>query len=464
MAKGTTDSHSAAPTADTATSMTNQSSPASASGGLSANRANDCEATQIASRSPAPVNKPLNVEEASAQLLAAAREIGGSEQLPTMECLGRVLAEPVISSTDLPGWDNSAMDGYALRAADLQASGGWLPVSQRIPAGQCGTPLTLGTAARIFTGAPLPEGADSVVVQEVCEPEHDSVRINAEIRAGDNIRRRGEELHAGTQVLEAGTRLGPQHLGLAAGVGAGQLQVYRRLRVAVLASGDELVMPGEPLGPGQIYNSNRFLFRALLQALGCEVIDLGIVQDDREATLVALSNAAEQADLVMASGGVSVGEEDHVRPAVEQLGSLDLWRVAMKPGKPLAFGRIGDTPFIGSPGNPVSLFVTFCLFARPFIERMQGVRDAGLPIPLWLPAGFELTKPVKRRDYQRARLEVDAAGKPTIQVFRSTSSAALSSLTWANGLAVIPPGETIAIGDPVAFLPFSELVPGGASR
>jgi len=419
--------------------------------------ANDCEPGSISS-------KPLSVEEASAQLLAAAPIIASSEPLPATECLGRVLAEPVISATDLPGWDNSAMDGYALCAADLPLGGGWLPVSQRIAAGHCGTPLTPGTAARVFTGAPVPEGADTVVVQEVCEPEGDGVRVNAEIKVGANIRRRGEELPAGARVLETGTRLGPQHLALAAAVGAGQLRVYQRLRVAMLASGDELVMPGEPLGLGQIYNSNRFLFRAFLQALGCEVIDLGIIEDNRKATITALSTGAELADLVLASGGVSVGDEDHVRPAVEQLGRLDLWRVAMKPGKPLAFGHIGDTPFIGSPGNPVSLFVTFCLFARPFIERMQGVRDAGLPTPLWLPAGFELTKPVKRRDYQRARLEIDATGKTSVQRFHSTSSAALSSLTWANGLVIIPPDETIAIADPVAFLPFSELVPGGASR
>ncbi len=464
MAKVRSNSRGAPATAqseDTATSSINQGSPASTSGSLSANRLNDCEPSRGSSTTP--LTKPLSVEEASAQLLAAARTIEGSELLPTSDCLGRVLAEPVISGTDLPGWDNSAMDGYALRAADLQASDGWLPVSQRIAAGQCGTPLTPGTAARIFTGAPVPEGADTVVVQEVCEQDGDRVRVNAEITAGANIRHRGEELEAGSQVLEAGTRLAPQHLGLAAGVGAEQLRVYRRLRVAVLASGDELVMPGEPLGPGQIYNSNRFLFRALLQALGCEVIDLGIVKDEREATVAALSTAAEQADLVLASGGVSVGEEDHVRPAVEQLGSLDLWRVAMKPGKPVAFGHIGQTPFIGSPGNPVSLFVTFCLFARPFIERMQGVQDAKLPIPLWLPSGFALSKPVKRRDYQRARLEIDAAGQTRVQRFHSSSSAALSSLTWANGLVVIPPDATIAIADPVAFLPFAELVPGHQS-
>jgi molybdopterin molybdotransferase len=391
-------------------------------------------------------------------LLGQARPPAETEALPTADSLGRVLAEPVVSGVDLPYWDNSAMDGYALRAEDLAVHDGRLPISQRIPAGHCGEPLMPGTAARIFTGAPVPEGADTVVVQEVCAPEGDAVRVSAEIKPGANIRRRGEELMAGTVVLAAGTRLGPQHLGMAAGVGAAELRVHRRLKVAILATGDELVMPGTALGPGQIYNSNRFLFRALLETLGCEVIDLGIVADDREATVEALRDAAGQADLVLASGGVSVGDEDHIRPAVEQLGRLDLWRVAMRPGKPFAFGRLGETPFIGSPGNPVSLFVTFGLFARPFIQRMQGMPNAGLPQALPARAGFSLSKPVKRRDYQRARLSVDADGQAVVEVFRSTSSAALSSLTWANGLAILPEGAPIREGDRVDFLPFSELL------
>ncbi|MBK1705893.1 gephyrin-like molybdotransferase Glp [Halochromatium glycolicum] len=419
---------------------------------------NSCEPEPAGGSTPAAQDKPLTVEQALERLLGYARPVDETEALPTADCLGRVLAEPVVSGVDLPYWDNSAMDGYALRADDLAAHGGRLPVSQRIPAGQCGTPLAPGTAARIFTGAPVPEGADTVVVQEVCEPEDDAVRVSAEITPGANIRRRGEELTAGTEVLAAGTRLGPQHLGMAAGVGAAELRVHRRLKVAILATGDELVMPGTALGPGQIYNSNRFLFRALLQALGCEVIDLGIVADDREATVAALRDAAGQSDLVLASGGVSVGEEDHIRPAVERLGSLDLWRVAMRPGKPFAFGRIGETPFIGSPGNPVSLFVTFGLFARPFIQRLQGMRDAGLPQALPARAGFSLSKPVKRRDYQRARLSIDADGQTLVEVFRSTSSAALSSLTWANGLAIIPEGEPIREGDRVDFIPLSELL------
>ena len=416
---------------------------------------------------PAPSNscdtattvKPLSVEQTLTQLLRHATAIDGTEVLPTADCLGRVLAEPVISSADLPCWDNSAMDGYALRAADLADHGGYLPVRQRIAAGHCGEPLAAGTAARIFTGAPLPEGADTVVVQEVCEPDGDGIRVTADVSPGANIRRRGEELRAGTEVLAPGVRLGPQHLGLAAGVGANRLRVCRRLKVATFSTGDELVMPGKPLSPGQIYNSNRFLYRALLQRLGCEVIDLGIVEDDLDATVAALSGAAQQADLVLASGGVSVGDEDHIRPAIEQLGNLDLWRVAMRPGKPLAFGHIGDTPFIGSPGNPVSLFVTFCLFARPFIQRMQGMADAGQPTPIQAVADFEIRRPLSRRDYQRARLEIDADGSTKVRVFTSTSSAALTSLTWANGLAIVPEGQTVAPGDRVQFLPFSELIP-----
>jgi molybdopterin molybdotransferase len=402
---------------------------------------------------------PLSVEQALARLLGQAKPVDGTEVLSTADCLGRVLAEPVFSSADLPYWDHSAMDGYALRADDLSRHHGRLPVTQRIAAGHCGHPLQAGTAARIFTGAPLPEGADTVVAQEVCELDGDAVLVTTEIEPGANVRRRGEELRAGSEVLAAGTRLGPQHLGLAAGVGAERLRVYRRLKVAIFSTGDELVMPGTPLGPGQIYNSNRFLYLALLERLGCEAIDLGIVEDDLNATVSALDGAAKRADLVLASGGVSVGDEDHIRPAIEQLGSLDLWRVAMRPGKPLAFGHIGDTPFIGSPGNPVSLFVTFCLFARPFIQRMQGTTNVKPPTPIQARAAFEVRRPMHRRDYQRAQLEVDADGSTSVQVFASTSSAALSSLTWANGLAIIPQGQTVARGDRIEFIPFNDLIP-----
>lgn len=400
---------------------------------------------------------PLSVEAALDVLLAEARPLADGEQVPLAQAQGRVLAADLASPIDQPAWDNSAMDGYAVRAAD--AAPGPLPVSQRIPAGAAAEPLAPGSAARIFTGAPVPAGADTVVVQEACEVLGDGrVQLPAAVEAGRNIRYRGEQLHAGDAVLPAGVRLGPQHLAVAASVGAAALDVRRRLRVAIFASGDELVEPGQPLGPGQIYNSNRTLYQALLTGLGCEIIDLGIVPDTRAATRAALADGAERADLVLASGGVSVGEEDHVRPAVEELGRLDLWSVAMRPGRPLAFGHIADTPFIGSPGNPVSLFVTFCLFARPFIQRMQGMDPVPTPKRIRAAAGFDWPKPDKRREYQRARLVTDAAGNASVQVFPSRSSADLTSLTWADGLVELVEHQALQAGDSVGFIPFTELL------
>lgn len=401
---------------------------------------------------------PLRVEAALQQLLASARPIADSERVSTVVARNRVLAAPLRSPIDLPCWNNSAMDGYAVNRADLANHGGRLRVAQRIPAGSRGTPLAAGTAARIFTGAPIPDNADAVVVQEICTRDEDWVRMPVDIAANANIRQRGEDLRAGDEVIASGTRLSPQHIGLAASVGAEELPVRRRLRVAILASGDELVMPGQALAPGRIYNSNRFVYHALLDALGCDIIDLGIVADSLDATITALRAAATQADLVLASGGVSVGEEDHVRPAMQQLGSLELWRIAMRPGKPLAFGHIADVPFIGSPGNPVSMFVTFCLFVRPFILRMLGVTGDLMPLTLPARAGFDWPAPDQRREYQRARLERDADGEAIVRVFQSRSPAALTSLTWANGVVVIPEGRTIAAGEAVDFIPFSELM------
>ena len=399
----------------------------------------------------------LSYEDAVERLVAAARPLSGRLSVGLRDALGHVLAEPVVSSIDVPGWDYSAMDGYAVRAADCAVEGVELPVSQRVPAGASPDRLTPGTVARIFTGAPIPEGADSVVMQEVCEATENGVRINAQVEADSNIRRRGEDIAAGQEVVSAGTRLSPQHLGLAASVGVAELAVCRRPRVALFASGDELVMPGQPLAPGKIYNSNLFTATALLQALGCEVIDLGIVEDTLDATKAALKRGAQEADLVFASGGVSVGEEDHVKPAVEALGSLDMWKIAIRPGKPVAFGHVDGTPFIGSPGNPVSLFVTFLLFVRPFILRMQG-RDDWRNGSMRVKADFDWPRPDKRREFHRARLTFDEAGLARLSVHPSRSSGVLSSVTWANGLAVIPEGQTIARGDDVSFLPFNELL------
>ena len=400
----------------------------------------------------------LSYEAAVEQLVGAAETLHDPRTLGLRDALGTVLAEPVISTIDVPGWDYSAMDGYAVRSADCAAAGAQLPVSQRVPAGVSPQPLTAGSAARIFTGAPIPAGADAVVMQEECTAlDGGAVQINAVVPPGANIRRRGEDITAGGEVVSAGTRLQPQHLGLAAAVGVAQLRVCRRLRVALFASGDELVMPGSPLSPGKIYNSNLFTATALLQALGCEVIELGTVEDTLEATVQALRQGAAEADLVLASGGVSVGEEDHVKPAVEALGSLDMWNIAIRPGKPVAFGRVDGTPFIGSPGNPVSLFVTFLLFVRPFILRMQGRSDWRLQ-PLLGKADFAWPRPDKRREFHRARLSFDDKGIARIGVHPSRSSGVLSSVTWANGLAIIPERQVIQPGDDVAFLPFCELL------
>lgn len=412
--------------------------------------------TEACSCTPTVVDlKPY--DEALSLLLAQAKELTETESVPLAAALGRILAEPVVSRISVPAWDNSGMDGYALRMSDLSGEGAQLPVSQRIPAGSAAMPLQPGTTARIFTGAPVPEGADTVIMQESCCVDGDLVRFNQLPKLGANIRRAGEDIQAGSEIIPAGVRLLPQHLGLAASVGVGELSVKRRLRVAVLASGDELLMPGEPMQPGKIYNSNLFTAIGLLQSLGCEVVETGQVEDTLEATKKALTEAASKADLVLASGGVSVGEEDHVKPAVEALGSLDMWKIAIRPGKPLAFGHIGATPFIGSPGNPVALYVTFLLLARPFILKMMGASDC-LPKSVRVKSGFTWAKPDKRREFHRARLQKAADGSDEVIVHPSRSSAVLSSVTWADGLVNIAEGQQIAPGDLVEYLSFAELL------
>ena len=395
----------------------------------------------------------LSVEEALARLLAQARRIADAEVVSTLAAHGRVLAQPVVSALDVPPMDNSQMDGYAVRCADVTAAPTTLRVTQRIAAGHPGQPLAPGSAARIFTGAPVPEGADAIVMQEASTAAGDRVTINEVPRPGAWIRRAGFDVRRGATILPAGRRLQPQDCGLAASIGVAQLPVVRRPRVAVFFTGDELVMPGEPLPPGRIYNSNRFVLRGLLERLGCEAIDLGIVPDDFERTRAAFVEAAGRADLIVTSGGVSVGEEDHVKPAVQAEGSLDLWQIAMKPGKPLAFGEVRSVPFIGLPGNPVSSFVTFLLFARPFILRLQGVAEAA-PKALSLRADFDWPKPDRRREFLRVRLN-DAGG---LELFTNQNSAVLTSTSWADGLVDHPAGETISRGQTVRYLPFAELL------
>ena len=406
--------------------------------------------------------KPLkSVAEAMDFLLSHAKAITDTEIVNTVDAFGRVLAEPVKSAINVPPWNNSAMDGYAFNHADVRglvSNSEALPVSQRIPAGVSGNPLEPGTAARIFTGAPLPANADTVVMQEHCSAGQNTVTIDKLPGEGENVRLAGEDVSINQVVIESGTRLSAQHLGMAASVGAKQLVVYRRLRVAIFSSGDELAMPGETLAPGQIYNSNQFTLVGLLQAFGCETINLGRVKDTFEATCEALSSAAEKADLILASGGVSVGEEDHVKPAVEHLGELNLWKIAIRPGKPLAFGHIDNVPFIGAPGNPVSLFVTFCVFARPFIKIMQGISGDVQPAVLPVKAAFSWNRPDKRREYARARLVFNEQGEASVHTYPSRSSGVLSSVTWANGLVVIESEQLVEPGDRVNFIPFNELL------
>ena len=402
----------------------------------------------------------LTLDEALSRLLASVQPLPATEapRLSTFDALGRVLAQEVRSALDVPPADNTSMDGYALRRADVLTAGSVLPVSQRIPAGVVGVPLQPGSAARVFTGAQVPAGADAVVMQEQCEPTAEGVKVNVVPEPGQWIRRRGEDVRAGDVVLPLGTRLTPQALGLAATVGAAHLTVARRPRVALFSTGDELVMPGEPLKPGAIYNSNRYTLRALIQALGCECVDLGIVPDQLAATRAALRRAALDVDLIVTSGGVSVGEEDHLRPAVQSEGRLELWQIAIKPGKPFAFGAVRRTDdstahFVGLPGNPVSSFVTFLLLVRPLLLRLQGATDTA-PKPTPMRADFDWPRPDRRREFLRVRR--NAAGG--LDLFPNQGSGVLTSAVWGDGLVDNGAGQSVKCGDSVAFLSFAELM------
>lgn len=394
----------------------------------------------------------MPVEQALARLLdiAEAAPVTERERVPLAQAQGRVLAVDLIAGLDLPPWPNSAMDGYALCLADW--TGEPLPVSQRVFAGQAPQPLTPGTCARIFTGAPLPDGADCVEMQENATVLDDQrVTFGEPMRVGQNIRPRGQETLTGDRVLAKGTRLGPIELGLAASLGLAELDVVRRMRVAVLSTGDELIEPGQALGPGQIYNSNRVLLCSWLKRLECDVIDAGILPDDLQLTRAALAGLSD-VDLILSTGGVSVGEADFLGHALREEGELDLWKLAIKPGKPLTFGHYRGVPVIGLPGNPASTLVTFALLARPYLLRRQGVADV-TPMQFAVPSGLVWHKPGGRREYLRGRLENGRA-----VAYSNQSSGVLRSAAWADGLIEIREGTTVAEGDSVNFIPLSEVL------
>jgi molybdopterin molybdotransferase len=421
--------------------------------------------------SPAKFPPLRSLDDALAQLLAHAQPLQGSEEVSTFDADRRVLAQGVVSPLDVPGFDNSAMDGYALRSADVPEAGAQLRVAQRIPAGHFGQMLHAGEAARIFTGAPMPPGADAVVMQEDCtDLGNDMVRINAVPSAAQWVRRAGDDIKKSATVLSKGELLTPASLGLAASIGLKTVPVLRRPRVALFSTGDELVMPGDvaphAMPPGAIYNSNRFFLRALLMRLGCEVTDLGIVPDDRAATVAALQTAAQNHDLILTSGGVSVGEEDHIKPAVQQLGSLDLWSIAIKPGKPFAYGYINKsvrpelvegsfakTHFIGLPGNPVSSFITFVLLVRPFLQKLQGQSEVAIN-SIAAYAHFNWPKADKRQEFLRVKRNTTGG----LDLYPNQSSGVLTSAVWADGVVDNPAGQTIKHGDSVRFIPFTELL------
>ncbi len=403
--------------------------------------------------------RPLaSIDEAIAAILAVTKPLAQPQTVATMDAIGLVAAAPIIAPINVPPHDNSAMDGYAVRSADTVASGVKLRVAQRIIAGSSGLPLLAGTAARIFTGAPIPPGADAVVMQELCAVDGDFVTINHAPQTHENVRTAGEDIAAGSTLIPAGTRLNAALLGLAASVGIAQLQTIRKPRVAMFSTGNELRMPGEALAAGQIYNSNRFVLLHTLRAMGCDVTDLGVVRDNLADTEQALTQAAQHHDVILTCGGVSVGEEDHVKPAVRARGRLDLWSIAIKPGKPLAFGAVRradgtEAYFVGLPGNPVSAYITLLAVMRPFFAKLAGTQALAMRA-LPMRADFAWPKPDKRREFLRVQRNEQGG----LALYPNQGSAVLSSVAWADGLIDNPPGQAIAKGDTVQYIPMQSLL------
>ncbi len=399
--------------------------------------------------------KLLPVDEAKTILLqsVAACKLE-KETIPLATALGRVLAVDVVASVDVPPADNSAMDGYCFRLQDLKGDTP-LRVSQRIPAGSVAMPLEPGTAARIFTGGEIPASADVVVMQENTDLVDNAVRIKETPQTGQNIRPQGQDISAGQVVLAQGHRLRPQDLGLLASIGVAHVEVYCPLTVAVLSTGDEIVEPGQPLQTGQIYNSNRYTLLGLIAGLGMNVLDIGVVEDDLAATEKALKTASE-ADVIISTGGVSVGEEDHVKNALDRLGEVALWKLAIKPGKPFTFGQVLQTPFMGLPGNPAAVLITFCILCRPYLLKSQGAVNIE-PLLVESSADFSTKKPAVRQQYLQARL-LDGSEGNRVEIFPNQSSGMLSSAAWANGVVVVPAQQVIEKGDKVQFIPYGGIL------
>ncbi len=404
-------------------------------------------------------SEPLSEREALKCLLDSISPLSTCEEVNLLDTLGRVTSRPLIAQANVPGFDNSAMDGYAIASKDINPHAETcLEITQRITAGQRVSPLSPGSAARIFTGAPIPPGADTVVMQENCREQDGQVFIQAPVTPGMHVRKAGEDIPAGHRILDAGTLIRPQEMGLVASLGCRTIPVFRRVRVSIIITGNELVEPGIPLEPGKIYNSNHYTLSGLLSALGCEVIHSGNIPDNLDATIEALAQAAETSDLILTSGGVSVGEEDYVKRAITSLGKLYIRHIAIKPGKPLTYGNIKETAILGLPGNPVSLFVTFLIFARPVILKLQGRPDP-LPATLWAQAKFERGNPIKRREYLRARFYTPEGSTDNLVVIHPhQGSAVLSSTGWANCLAIIPENSTVTLGQSIELIPFSEVL------
>jgi molybdopterin molybdotransferase len=389
----------------------------------------------------------ISVAEANQRLARDNRTLVDSEIVEIRKCLGRVLASDIVSTINVPPADNSAMDGYALYSEDWQGPEHAIEISQRITAGKPPEALKKGTAARIFTGAETPIGADIVVMQEKCRTDGQSVWIEAIREPGGNIRPMGQDIRQAATVLKAGHRLRPQDLGLVASLGVANVEVRRRLKVAIVSTGEELVEPGESLEPGQIYNSNRYMLQALLDSWGFEAVDFGITADDPQMISDVMSEASRKADAIITTGGVSVGDEDHVKAVVESLGSIHLWRVAIKPGKPFAFGDVLGTPFLGLPGNPVSALVTALVIARPFLFTCQGNSHHDI-VPLRQTALFD-KKGSFRQEYLRVR--TSAGG---VEIFEKQSSGVLYSTTWGDAMVVQRPDQDINKGDTVDVIPY----------